>query len=104
MYQWKAGELITADKLSPKVLGGREYLEFTIPESDYWRASVNVTFPAGYFTETPYVVVTPNTSVPGNFLGCGVLNTSKDGFVLYGARRGTTRTSVFWIAMQIDGM
>lgn len=59
----------------------------------------HVSFPKS-FTGTPYVVVTPVTSVPGtNVLGVGAANNVKDGFDAYITRTNTTETILAWIAI-----
>ena len=59
----------------------------------------HVPFPKS-FTGTPYVVVTPVTSVPGtNVLGVGAANNVKDGFDAYITRTNTTETILAWIAI-----
>lgn len=101
MHLWRAGELITADKLTSRVLTGRETIEFTTSVGGYYRGSVTVVFPDGFFTATPAIVVTPDTSVPGVFLGAGVTADSKTGFTLTAARQNTVPTSINWLAIQV---
>src|SRR5690606_27741881 len=71
MYMWNAGALIAAEKLSPKILTGEVLIQFNEPVSDYYRGTVTITFPQGFFTETPMVLLTPRTTVPGTFITVG---------------------------------
>lgn len=59
----------------------------------------HVTFPKS-FSEQPYVVVTPSTSVPGTVvLGTGATQNTKSGFDAYVTRTNTTETTLAWIAI-----
>lgn len=59
----------------------------------------HVSFPKS-FTDTPYVMVTPVTSVPGTILlGVSTANNVKDGFDAYITRTNTTETRLAWIAI-----
>lgn len=52
------------------------------------------------FASTPYVVLTPITSVPGkNLLGVGTSSNTKSGFDAYVTRTNTTETILVWIAI-----
>jgi len=104
MYMWKAGELITAEKLSPRILAGEVLLQFNQPVSDYYRAEAAITFPQGFFTETPMVLLTPRTTVPGVFITVGYSAKSVNGFTIYAARYTTVATWIDWMAIQVPGM
>ena len=63
---------------------------------------VSVTFPQGYFTQTPNVVATAWTSAPGVVQEVSVLNLSTTGVTICGYRTSSTDYSVQWIACQND--
>lgn len=104
MYMWKAGELITAEKLSPRILTGEVLIQFNEPVSDYYRGTATITFPSGFFTETPMVLLTPRTTVPGTFITVGYSAKSVNGFTIYAARYTTVATWIDWMALQVPGM
>lgn len=104
MYMWKAGELITAEKLSPRILAGEVLIQFNQPVSDYFRGEATITFPEGFFTETPMVMLTPRTAVPGTFITVAYSAKSVRGFSIYAARYTTTATWIDWMAIQVPGM
>ena len=81
----------------PKIAMGRASVNITEANKPSY---VDVVFPSGTFTDTPRVVATPVTSVPGtSILGVGVSEISKTGFTLYVTRANTASTSVDWIAI-----
>ena len=104
MYVWRAGGLITAEKLSPKILAGEVLIQFNQPVSDYYRGEATITFPSGFFTETPMVLLTARTTVPGTFITVAYSAKSVNGFTIYAARYTTTATWVDWLALQVPGM
>ncbi|MFJ6019776.1 hypothetical protein ACIQFP_10545 [Nocardiopsis alba] len=108
MHLWRAGEIITAEKLSPKILAGDVLMQFTerIPSDPsqplrYWRGTWEVTFPDGFFTEPPMLSLSPRTTVPGVFLTVSYTAKSVNGFTLCAARETTTQTWIDWTAMQV---
>ena len=63
--------------------------------------SVRVNFPTGFFTQTPSVSATANTSVPGSsVIEVGAAGPSVSGFDATIYRTNTTPTHVYWIAAQ----
>src|SRR5699024_562919 len=103
VYLWRAGETITADKLTPRILSGAEYMEFTDPVSggEYHRGSRRVTFPDGFFTNEPMVLITGRSNVPGNLREVSYLDKSVDGFTIWIARTTKTQTWVDWVAIEV---
>lgn len=64
--------------------------------------SVSITFPAGRFSETPSVFVSPDTSLIGKtFKGASAGNLSKSGFTLYGLRENSGATGINWTAIGV---
>lgn len=104
MYLWRAGEIITADKLTPRILSGAEYMSFPTAVGDYYRGEVHVAFPDGFFTAEPQVLLTARTSVPGVFLEVSYQNKSVSGFTIHVARQTTTQTWVDWVAIQVPDL
>lgn len=63
--------------------------------------SVRVNFPTGFFTQTPSISATANTSVPGSsVIEVGAAGPSVSGFDATIYRTNTTPTNVYWIAAQ----
>ena len=104
MYMWRAGELITAEKLSPRILTGEVLLQFDQPVSDYYRAEAAITFPSGFFTKAPTILVTARTTVPGTFITIGHAHKSVNGFTIYAARYTTVATWADWMAIQVPDL
>lgn len=62
--------------------------------------SVPVSFPAGFFSSTPVVQVTPYTTVPGTTVtGASAASVSATGFVLWATRTNTTTFDCGWVAI-----
>lgn len=81
----------------PKVQYGRVSVTIETANSP---SSAVVTFPSGFFSETPRIIVTPVTSSPGTtVLGAGVNQISKNGFTAYVTRTNTTTTALDWVAV-----
>jgi hypothetical protein len=60
-----------------------------------------VSFPAGRFSSTPHIVISPITTVPGTQVtGWGASGASSTGFDAYVTRTNTTATILNWIATQ----
>lgn len=110
MHNWRPGETITAAKLRSGYASGQATIPFssgtevaaggTIYDGSYWRASVNVTFPAGTFTTAPAVTATVNSSVPGTIMECTITGVTPTGFTINGARGSQDNASVWWIAIE----
>lgn len=63
--------------------------------------SQSVSFPAGRFSATPHIVISPITTVPGTQVtGWGASGASSTGFDAYVTRTNTTATILNWIATQ----
>lgn len=61
----------------------------------------HITFPEP-FSNTPVVVVSPHTTVPGTSVtGCGAYGESADGCDIYLTRNNTTATVVRWVAVSV---
>ncbi len=107
MHLWRAGEVITAEKLSPRALSGEELMTFPtrVAAADgwpaYWRGERIVTFPTGFFTRPPMLALAARTAVPGIFLYASYTAKSANGFTLCTARVTQTETWVDWIAFEI---
>ena len=63
--------------------------------------SKTISFPAGFFTAAPNVMLTLSTSVPGTgATGIAATNVTATGFTAWITRTNTTTTSFFWMAVQ----
>lgn len=113
MHNWRPGESITAARLRSGYAAGQATIPFgsstgreTVPaagsvyDSDYYRQSVDITFPAGAFTTTPTVSATAGGGVPGTVMELTVTNVTNTGCTIMGARGTATNTSVWWIAIE----
>ncbi|MBQ1080353.1 hypothetical protein [Nocardiopsis sp. B62] len=67
---------------------------------DYYRGSAAVTFKPGTFEETPAVLITGVSSVPGNLREMTSILRSKDGFTIRFARNTRTSFTVSWMAVE----
>lgn len=101
MHLWKAGELITADKLTPRILAGDEFMTFPTAVGDYFRGERRITFPQGFFKNPPMLAITARTSVPGVFMEASYTAKSAEGFTLCAARSTTTETWIDWVAIEV---
>ncbi|MFJ9558042.1 hypothetical protein ACIRPH_29915 [Nocardiopsis sp. NPDC101807] len=109
MHLWRAGEIITADKLTPRILSGAEYMDFPTPvpsatNPQYYRGERRVTFPNGFFTVEPQVLTTARTNAPGVFLEVSYQSKSLTGFTIHVARQTVTQTWVDWVAIQVPDL
>lgn len=72
------------------------------PDAANTPKAASVTFPASRFSNTPSVVVTARSSVPGTQVtGVGVLSETTSGCTIYLTRTNTTSTGVAWVAIGI---
>lgn len=104
MHLWRAGEIITAAKLTPRILSGAEYMDFPTAVGNYFRGERAVTFPDGFFTVEPQVLLTARTGVPGVFLEVSYQSKSLTGFTIHVARQTQTQTWVDWVAIQVPNL
>lgn len=108
MHTWRPGEDITAARLRSGYASGTANVTFTVEVTDsgdnfaqnYWRGSVDVTFPAGRFTTPPAVALASSTTVPGVFLEASAVNITATGFQIRAARTSNSATPVCWIAIE----
>lgn len=113
VHNWRPGESITAARLRSGYASGQATIPFasttgrtTVPaagslyDSDYYRQSVDVSFPAGSFITAPVVTATAGGGVPGTVMELTVTNVTNTGFTIIGARQTDTNTSVWWIAIE----
>ncbi|USY19733.1 H-type lectin domain-containing protein [Nocardiopsis exhalans] len=109
MYPWRAGEVITAERLTAGMQRGMvaveltEEIENTGSNNNQWantyrRGSVRVTFDVP-FAEVPTIQVTPRTNSPGVFLEASYTDVSTTGVTIFAARGNTTATNVDWLAI-----
>lgn len=105
LYPWRAGEIITAQKLRAGVQYGLERITPDDPigagalAEDYWRGYANITFDVP-FLEIPTVQITARTSVPGGtFIEATYTDVSVTGFQIVIARHTETATNVDWLAI-----
>lgn len=105
LYQWRAGEIITAEKLRSGVQFGLENVTPDISVgsgalgSSYYRGRADITFDVP-FAEIPTIQVTARTSVPGGtFIEATYTDVSTDGFTIVIARSNETSTNVDWLAI-----
>lgn len=107
MHLWKAGELITAEKLTPRILAGEELMNFptVVDPANGWpayrRGERRVNFPTGFFRTPPTLSITARTSVPGIMLTATYTAKSVTGFTLCAARVTTTETWIDWTATEV---
>ncbi|QBZ73580.1 hypothetical protein SEA_ROSAASANTEWAA_16 [Streptomyces phage RosaAsantewaa] len=86
-------------KLPTAMLSGRLLIT---PSAANTPTSSPVTFPAGYFTTTPNIIVGMDTTVPGTQVtGVSAGNPSATGFNAIVTRTNTTDTWVQWVAIQM---
>jgi len=118
MHAWKPGETITAARLRSGYASGRATIPFTNAtgretvsatnsgyDRDYYRQTVDVTFPDGAFTSTPQVSATWAVTVPGTVIELTVTNITPTGCTIRGARTPNAGdgiaadSDVMWIAI-----
>lgn len=118
MHAWKPGETITAAKLRSGYASGRATIPFSNPtgrstvsagdtgyDRDYYRQTVEITFPAGAFTSAPAVTATWIGTSPGTTIDLSIASITATGCVIWGARTppnsGTIPdTDVYWVAVE----
>lgn len=109
MYPWRAGEVITAEKLTAGMQRGlvaitpSEEVEPTGGNNNQWaasyrRGSERVTFDVP-FTETPTIQVTARTNSPGVLIEASYTDVTTTGVTIFVARGNTTATNVDWVAI-----
>lgn len=100
LFKIKASDLFELMRKAagfPKVQYGRVSVTIATANSP---SSAVVTFPSGFFSKTPRIIVTPVTSSPGTIvLGAGINQISKNGFTAYVTRTNTTTTALDWVAV-----
>lgn len=89
----------------PKVAAGQVSITPTTSRTLDWGGSfkygnTTVTFPAGYFSSAPSVVISANSSVPGIVIEATPSNVSATGFTANLARTDSTATIIYWQAIQ----
>lgn len=67
--------------------------------ANYNRGITHVDFTPGYFSSTPIVATSVQTTVPGVVIEAGATNVTSSGCDVYLARANTTDTVVQWIAI-----
>lgn len=106
-YPWQPGMRITARRLRSGILAGTVTINFATSTSTalyngtYFRDSANVTFPAGFFTNTPQISLTGRSTTPGVLMEVSYGNQSNTGFTVYAARATTTSTVIDWLAVEV---
>ena len=109
MYPWRAGEVITAEKLTAGMQRGLVTITLTDEiqntgnnnnqwANTYWRGSVTVTFDVP-FLEVPTIQVTARTNSPGVLLEASYTDVTTTGVTIFAARGNTTATNVDWTAI-----
>lgn len=108
LYQWRAGEIITAEKLRAGVQFG---LVNITPDDSVNNTGANSIFADGYyrgsatiefdvpFEEIPTIQVTARTSVPGLLVTASYTSVSTTGMTVMIARGNETSTNVDWLAI-----
>lgn len=109
MYPWRAGEVITAEKLTAGMQHGVVSVSLTEEiqntggnnnqwANTYWRGSARVEFDVP-FLEIPTIQVTPRTNSPGVLLEASYTDVTLTGVTICAARGNTTATNVDWLAI-----
>lgn len=108
MYPWRAGEVITAEKL----VSGMQYGLVNIAgdtevsptgssahfAGSYWRGEANIVFDIP-FLDIPTIQVTARTGFPAIFIEASYTNVTPTGMTVVVARGNTTATNVDWLAI-----
>lgn len=106
-YPWLSGMTITAERLRAGVLAGTATVNLSTSISNtffnaaYFRDSITIGFPAGYFTNTPNILVTGRSTTPGVLLEVSYSNQSATGFTAWVARSSNTATVIDWMAIEV---
>lgn len=109
MYPWRAGEIITAEKLTAGMQRG---LVNITPSQEiqnsggtnnqwantYYRGSETIVFDVP-FAEIPTIQVTARTNSPGVVLEASYTEVTTTGVVIFIARGNQTSTNVDWTAI-----
>lgn len=111
MYPWRAGEAITAEKLTAGMQRGlvavalTEQIEPPGPGNNYahfaaaiYLGSAAVVFDVP-FTEIPTIQLTPRTGFPGVFIEAAYTDVTPTGFTISVARRSAATTNIDWTAI-----
>lgn len=112
MYPWRAGEVITAEKLVSGIQYGVVAVEFDEQDnkventtSNYqhfasfiYVSSVDVVFDVP-FVEVPIIQITPRTAYAGIFIEATYTNVTPTGFTISAARRTFASTNIDWLAI-----
>ncbi|WP_030928525.1 hypothetical protein [Streptomyces sp. NRRL B-24720] len=108
-YPWQPGMKITASRLRSGMLAGTVTINFstsianTFFNAPYFRDSADVTFPAGFFTNTPNIIVAGRSTTPGVLIECSYSNQTPNGFTVWAARSTNTGTVIDWVALDVPG-
>lgn len=94
---WSAWQIVNEKRPFAQLSG-----KVTItPSAANTPTSANVTFPAGYFTVAPVIVVSAETNVPGSEVsGVSTTAAATTGFTAWVRRSNTTATPIHWLATQ----
>lgn len=113
LYPWRAGEVITAEKLRSGFQSGLVALAFSDSDridppgpgnnyaqfADYVHvSSVDVVFDVP-FTTIPVIQLTARTGFPGVFIEVSYTDVTTQGFTIVGMRRSTATTNIDWLAI-----
>lgn len=108
MYPWRAGEVITAQKLRAGVQHGLVNISATNEVNNtgvnnhwanpYYRGEAEVVFDVP-FEEVPSIQVTARTSVPGLLIEATYTAVTTTGMTVMIARNNDTGTNVDWFAI-----
>ena len=109
MYPWRAGEVITAEKLTAGMQYGlvlitpNEEVQPTGGNNNQWAASyfrgtARIEFDVP-FTDIPTIQVTARTNSPGVLLEASYTEVTTTGVTICIARGNTTATNTDWLAI-----
>ena len=98
MYPWRAGEAITAEKLTAGMQYGLVSITPTTAVSTYHRGEAHIVFDVP-FLEIPTIQVTARTAVPGVLLEASYTDVTLTGVTIMIARETQTNTNVDWLAI-----
>ena len=111
LYPWRAGEVITAEKLRSGFQSGvvgiaaTEQIDPPGPGNNYAQfasyilvGEVDVTFDVP-FVNVPIIQITPRTAYPGVLIEATYTNVTPTGFTICVARRSSATTNIDWLAI-----
>lgn len=100
MYPWRAGEVITAEKLTAGMQYGLVSITpgAVIDGTTYRRGSAVVTFDVP-FVDVPTIQVTARTSTPGVLIEASYTDVTPTSVTIMIARETTFSTNVDWLAI-----